>query len=195
VYASVLDGGNQVVSGRQIHTGDWMDPWFDLWYPRSIWVDDTTLRLTRPQDESLNEHDEIIVRNSASQTVRLLRIDCRDMFLLLDIAPGQITTLHAPKQARYSQYSSLGIDGQFANESNMEAIGRFTVFSRARYNIDIRDDKVEITIDDVNHTTTPNKSSDWSHRQRASHQADPVLSWARVSGRWPGQLHRWVAKP
>ncbi len=39
----------------------------------------------------------------------------------------------------------------------------------------------------------PNKSLDRSHRQRASHQTDPVLSWARVSGRWPGQLKRWVA--
>ena len=30
-----------------------------------------------------------------------------------------------------------------------------------------------------------NKSLDRSHRQRASHQADPVLSWARVAGGGP----------
>jgi hypothetical protein len=163
VYASVLDSGNEVVGGRQIHTGDWMDPWFDLWYPRQIWVNNDILRLTRPQDEALNEYDQITVRNSASRTVRLLRVDCRDMFLILDITPGQVKTLQAPKQARYSEHSWLKVDGQFSDGRDLQAIGKnFTVFGRAHYSIDIRDDKVEMTIDDVNHTTTPNKSLDAS---------------------------------
>jgi hypothetical protein len=155
VYASGFDGPNQMVSRRQIHTGDWMDPWFNLWYPRRIWLDDTILRLTRPQDEALNEYDQITVRNSASRTIRFLRIDCRDMFLLLDISPGQVVFLQAPMQARYSERPWLEVDGQFADERDVQAIGKnFTVFGRgARYSIDIRDDRVELTLDnEIEHT-------------------------------------------
>ncbi len=164
VYTSVFDGSNEVVNGRQIHTGDWMDPWFDLWYPRHVWVNNSILRLTRPQDEALNEYDQISVRNSASRTVRFFRIDCRDMFLLLDITPGQVVFLQAPMQGRYSEYSWLEVDGQFADERDVQAIGKnFTVSKRgARYSIDIRDDRVELTLDDVikrtNDAPPPNKA-------------------------------------
>ena len=155
VYASVFVGGTEVVGGHQIHTGDWMDPWFDLWYPRQMWVNNDILRLTRPQDEELDEYDWITVRNSASRTVRLLRISCRDMFLLLDISPGQVKMLQATQQARYSEHSWLKVDGQFSDGRNLQAIGKnFTVFGGAYYKIDIRDDRVEMTKDDVNRTTT-----------------------------------------
>src|SRR5215471_16019150 len=36
----------------------------------------------------------------------------------------------------------------------------------------------------------PNRSLDRSHRQLASHQSGSGSIMARVSGRWPGQLHR-----
>ena len=164
VYARVFDGSNEIVSRRQIHTGDWMDPWFDLWYPRHIWVDNNILRLTRPQDEALNEYDQITVRNSASATVRFFRIDCRDKFLLLDITPGQEVFLQAPMQGGYSDYSWLNVDGEFADARDLQAIGKnFSVSKRgARYRIDIRDDKIELTLDDViksaNETPPPNKA-------------------------------------
>jgi hypothetical protein len=164
VYARVFDGSNEVVSGREIHTGDWMDPWFDLWYPRHIWVNNSILRLTRPEDEALNEYDQITVRNSASRTVRFFRIDCRDMFLLLDITPGQVVVLQAPMQGRYTEYSWLEVDGQFADERDLQATGKnFTVSKRgARYSIDIRDERVDLTLEDVirstNEAAPPNKA-------------------------------------
>jgi hypothetical protein len=164
VYATVIDSSNEVVSDHEIHTGDWMDPWFDLWYPRHIWVNNNILRLTRPQDEALKEFDEITVRNSASQTVRLLRVDCRDMFLLLEITPGQVVFLQAPMQRRYSEYSWLEVDGQFADERALKAIGKNFTISQggARYSIDIRDERVELTLNDeikvTNEAPPPNKA-------------------------------------
>jgi hypothetical protein len=159
VYASVSASGIEVVRRRQIHTGDWMDPWFDLWYPQHIWVNDDILRLTRPEDEALSEYDEVTIRNSASRTVRLLRINCRDMFLVLDIAPGQVKIFHAPNQAQYSEHSWLKIDGQFSDGYDLKAIGKnFAVFGRTNYSIDIGDDRVDMTNRAINQTTTPNKS-------------------------------------
>ena len=162
VYASVFDAKKEVVAGRQIHTGDWMDPWFDIEYPRRIWVNDTTLRFTRPTDEALAEHDQVTIRNSASAKVGLLQIQSRDMFLVLDLAPGDTAILQAPKQSRYSGRSWVDVDGQFSDGRQVQYAGKnFDVFGPARYNINIRDDRVDLTIDHKS-TAPPNNSLDRS---------------------------------
>jgi hypothetical protein len=169
VYAEVYNGSERNAGPHRIHWGDWMDPWFDLWYPRSIWIDSRVLRLTRLQDESLDDYDEIVIRNVASTTVSLLRISCRDMFLLVDLHPGQVVTIEAPMQRTYMERSWLEVDGEFADggfigrtAKNFTIPGGTDEKLGARYNVDVTDSGITlilvgpITRYDVPHTVETN---------------------------------------
>lgn len=149
VYASVYDASEKVTHERLVHSGDYMDPWFDLWYPQRLWVDDRILRLTRPNDKALTDFDRITVRNLSSQRIGFLQVNCRDMYLFLDIADGEVKHITAPMQANYTDYSWIAVEGQFSNKNDIKyAAKNFSIGNGSKhYSIDIKDQSVELTLD------------------------------------------------
>ena len=78
---------------KHLHSGDWLDPSFDLLYPQHTWVRVDLLHFHRKEFFDEGRRESIIIQNRTNRVIQYLQVTSVDSFLLFDILPGALTTL------------------------------------------------------------------------------------------------------
>jgi hypothetical protein len=145
----VLRGSTIVVARREIHFADWFDAGFGDEYESSDWPREDTLRFFSPSGNAEYLKDEIGVENLSSMTVRFLKVQARDMFLLFDLASGAVAQLATAAQAPLGDQSWIAAEGEWADGTKI--VGRGVNFKlsghrngRFRYLISVTGDGTTI---------------------------------------------------
>jgi hypothetical protein len=123
VRVQVLRGSTIVVARREIHSADWFDPGFSDEYESSDWPREDTLRFFSPGSNAEFLKDEIGVENLSSVTVRFLKVQARDMFLLFELASLSVTPLVTAAQAPLGDQSWIAAEGEWADGSKIVPCG------------------------------------------------------------------------
>ena len=111
VFFSVSRGEKVFLANKYLHSGDWLDPSFDLWYPEHKWVSEDILQFYKNEFLSEGQHESIVVVNKTKETIQYLRVASVDIFLLFNVQPGSTTTLTV--SAPRGDSSWIDVDGEF----------------------------------------------------------------------------------
>ena len=107
VYFDLYRNGEQVARGREIHSGDWFDPAFENYYPGYVWVNSSTLMFHRRKGDE-EAFDTLNITNNTSKSIKFLRVQAIDMFLLFDLKPQARVSLSASPQTWFSWVTAKG---------------------------------------------------------------------------------------
>ena len=123
VRFSVTKDAKAFLANKFLHSGDWLDPSFESWYPEHSWLSDQILQFYKKKFRSDGAQESILVVNKTNQTIQYLRVTSIDTFLLLDTAPGFATTLAVSAPRSDSRW--ISVEGEFAGGSpiNREEAG------------------------------------------------------------------------
>lgn len=111
VSFKVLKGGKPLVSDRDLHSGDWLDPSFDILFPQHAWSNDKTLHLYRDQNRRETPHDSVLVTNTSNSEIEYLIVRSIDTVILLDVTPGS-TSQFSVSRAR-ADFKPVFVEGEF----------------------------------------------------------------------------------
>lgn len=93
VHFSTLKNGKPLLSNKYLHSGDWLDPSFEILYPDHRWVGENILKFYREENSSKGSQDSIVISNQTGKVINYLRVTSNDLFLLFDVQPGSETKL------------------------------------------------------------------------------------------------------
>lgn len=125
VYADVYRHGELITRGQELHYGDWFDPAFENLYPGYTWVNNSTLMFHRRNGHE-GALDTLNVTNNTSKSIKFLRVQARDMFLLFDVKPQAQVNLSASPQ---TWLSGVIAEGEFEDRTSI-------AFKQVSYQID-----------------------------------------------------------
>lgn len=69
VRFNVFKDGKPFASDKDLHSGDWLDPSFDLLFPQHQWLSDKTLHLYREEYRRETPHDSVVVTNNTDSEI------------------------------------------------------------------------------------------------------------------------------
>ena len=107
VRFSVTKGEKLFLADKFLHSGDWLDPSFELWYPENSWLSENILQFYKKEFRSDGAQESIIVLNKTAETIPFLRIVSVDTFLLFDVQPGTQSTLMVSASRTDSRWVSV----------------------------------------------------------------------------------------
>jgi len=146
VYSDVYRHGELVTSGRELHSGDWFDPAFENLYNGYEWVNSSTLMFHRRRGHE-GAFDTLNVTNNTSNSIKFLRVQSVEMFLLFDLKPKARVNLSASPQ---SWLSWINVEGEYEDGTSIPSKGvNFEIDTSQRgpftYEITINDDGATIS--------------------------------------------------
>src|SRR5829696_1819241 len=109
------------LANKFLHSGDWMDPSFELWYPEHSWLNEHVLQFYKKEFRSDGAQESVLVVNKTSETILYLRVASVDTFLILDAAPGSATTLTVSAPRTDSRW--ISVEGEFAGGRSIKREG------------------------------------------------------------------------
>lgn len=115
VYSDVYRHGELVVRGRKLHSGTWFDPAFKHLYPGYTWINSSTLMFHRRKGHE-GALDTLNVTNNTLKSIKFLRVQAVDMFLLFDLKPQARVNLSASPQ---SWLSGVIAEGEFEDGTSI----------------------------------------------------------------------------
>jgi hypothetical protein len=121
VLFSVNKDGKEVLTNEYLHSGDWLDPSFDVLYPQHNWVREDMLHFYRKEFFDEAGRESIVIVNRTDRVIHYLQVTSVDSFLLFDIPPGALTTLVA--SAPRSDLRWLAAEGEFVDGRKIERYG------------------------------------------------------------------------
>jgi hypothetical protein len=107
VRFSVTKGEKPFLADKFLHSGDWLDPSFELWYPENSWLTENILQFYKREFRSDGAQESIVVLNKTAETILFLRIASVDTFLLFDVQPGTASTLAVSAPRTDSRWASV----------------------------------------------------------------------------------------
>jgi hypothetical protein len=123
LYADAFKGSAEVVRKWEIHFADWLDTAFDEEYSGADWPQDNVLRLKASGVDRAAAPDLIVLANHGSEPVAFLTVKSRDLFIMLDIAPGVTTELAAPAQSGLTDLSWVKVEGRWVSGARLPSTG------------------------------------------------------------------------
>jgi len=99
-------------ASSHLHSGDGFDDSFEDSYSQHVWVSESIIRFGLDASVSRENADSLVVSNNTDKTIKFLRIDARDMFLLFDMQPHSTVKLSASHQGWISWVTC---EGEFAD--------------------------------------------------------------------------------
>jgi hypothetical protein len=141
VYSDVYRNGELIARGQKLHLGDWFDPAFKHLYTAHAWVNKSTLMFHRRKTDE-GPFDTLNITNNSSKSIRFLRLQAIDMFLLFDLKPQARVSLSASPQTWLSWVTATG---EFEDGTNIRYNAEnFQIDTRQRgpftYDIKINED-------------------------------------------------------
>lgn len=94
VYVDLFRHSQPIMRGRKLHSGDWFDPAFENLYPHHSWENTSTLKFHRGNEPDQGR-DTLNVTNNTSKTIKFLRVQAGELFLLFDLKAQDQTKLSA----------------------------------------------------------------------------------------------------
>lgn len=131
--------GKPYASGPLYDAGPHDRPFQDM-YARAEWVSGSTLRLWYPPAEEERTLD-ILVRNDSTQMVNWLQVTLGELFLVLELAPGESVKF----KAIYWGPATLRILGQAAKDRTIDNSTTFREYTK-EVTIAIKGSSVEVTL-------------------------------------------------
>lgn len=121
VYFSVLKNSENFLSDKQVHSGDWLDPSFEISYPRHTWVSENVLSFYRNEYFSKGTLNTLTVVNSTNEIIKYLRVISDCMVLLFDIQPKSMTELSIP--APRGNLKWVSVEGEYSEGRSIKKNG------------------------------------------------------------------------
>jgi hypothetical protein len=113
VRADVLKFGQPYMSDIWLHsTGDSFDLSFESGFPNVRWLNDNTVEFYRPEDFEKGM-DSLLISNRADRTIKYLRVQSENKFLLFELPSGTSVSLNVPAPRGDSQW--IGLEGAFSD--------------------------------------------------------------------------------
>lgn len=152
VRFDVLKDGNRFWTDQYLHSGDAMDLSFELGYPDYRWVGDNILQFYNEENFDKGRPQAIFLANRSKQTIKHLKLQAWDKFLIFDVQPGDEVRLSAsPLKGGYPWVSIEGefYDGQRFKEN---AVFRLTTVDQSpSYNVLFTDDGLKVEYPQLDH--------------------------------------------
>lgn len=121
-WFSVTRGSEAFLVNEYLHSGDWLDPSFDIAYPQQNWPSENVLHLFREESFSGGEPNRIIVKNSSGESLKYLLVVSIDAHLLLDVRPKSQIELKVPPQR--GDVFFVSVEGQFNDGHAHKRVGQ-----------------------------------------------------------------------
>lgn len=121
VLFSVSKGDKVLLSNEYLHSGDWLDPSFDLSYPEHRWVSDDILHFYRKELFNDDQHESIVILNKTGETIQYIRVTSVDTLLLFDLRPVSTTTLAVSTPRGDSRW--INVEGEFLGGRRIKGNG------------------------------------------------------------------------
>jgi hypothetical protein len=121
VLFSVSEGEKVLLANEYLHSGDWLDPSFDLSYPEHTWVSDDILQFYKKKFFDEGQHKSIVVINKTKEMIQYLRVTSVDTFLLFGVRPESTTTLTVSPPRRDSEW--IEVEGEFLGGRRIKGDG------------------------------------------------------------------------
>jgi|GEM_PF-4643080 len=121
-----------------------MDASFTIGFPDHRWVRENVLQFYREENFEKGTPQTVVIVNATDESVRQLKVECIDKFLIFDLAPKSELTLRAspPK----GDYPGVRITGQGAVPLSADA--GFNVKGTTKpleFRIEIRNEEVTVS--------------------------------------------------
>ena len=107
VRADVFKFGQPYISDIWLHsTGDSFDVSFESGFPNVRWLNDRTVEFYRPEYFEKGV-DSLLVSNRAARTIKYIRVQSENKFLLFELPTGTSVSLNIPAPRGDSQWIAL----------------------------------------------------------------------------------------
>jgi len=152
VRFSVSKGERLFLADKFLHSGDWLDPSFELWFPENSWLSENILQFYKREFRSDGAHESIVVLNKTAETILYLRIVSVDTFLLFDVQPGAASTLAVSAPRTDSRWVS--VEGEFSGHRAIKSAEAGFVVAAAQkgpfvYYVYVNEDGISIESPDL----------------------------------------------
>ncbi len=121
VVFSVTKNGSDFLKNKYFHSGDWLDPSFDLLYPQHQWRRDDLVHFYRQEYFNQGERESIVVENKTRKVIPYLRVTSVDSFLMFEIQPGASSTLVVSAPRTDNRW--VNVEGEFLDGKKIKNQG------------------------------------------------------------------------
>jgi hypothetical protein len=121
VRFDVLKNGHPFISNAYLHSADSFDLSFEAGYPNHGWLSENILHLYREQYFRKGRPDTLVVTNKTQKTIRYLRVQSIDKFLLFDLETSSSVELSTSPPRGDIKW--IGAEGEFSNGQKIELKG------------------------------------------------------------------------
>ena len=130
VLFSVSSDEKVLLADKHLHSGDWLDPSFELWFPEHTWVSDDVLQFYKKEFFDAGQHESIVVVNKTKEIIQYLRVTSVDTFLLFSLQPEFSRTLVVSPPRTDSRW--IKAEGEFLGGQRIEGSGAGFLFPREK---------------------------------------------------------------
>jgi hypothetical protein len=113
VRFNVLKNGDSFLANKYLHSGDSGDLSFEAGYPNHRWINENTIQFYREQYFNDGKPDTLVVLNHTNKTIKYIRIESVDKFLLFDLQAGSTTNMLNSRPRGDSKWLRVG--GEFSD--------------------------------------------------------------------------------
>jgi hypothetical protein len=113
VRFNVLKNGKPYILDKYMHSGDSLDLSFESGYPSQRWLNESTIQFYREQYFNDGEPDTLIFLNNSKKSIKYLKVESVDKFLLFDLNPGSSTKMLNSRSRGDSKW--LSVAGEFSD--------------------------------------------------------------------------------
>lgn len=143
VSFSVTKDGKASSTNNYLHSGDWLDPSFDILYPQHEWITENVLHFYRKEFFNEGERESILVQNKTTKVIEYLRVTSVDSFLLFDVQPDATITLVISGPRADNRW--VTVEGEFSDRQRIKRTGIGFLFAKDAkgpftYQVDINAD-------------------------------------------------------
>ena len=121
VCFEVLKNGEPFIPKTYLHSADSFDLSFEAGYPNHDWLSENMLHFYREEYFNKGRPDKLIVANKTAETIRYLRVQSIDKFLLFDLQASSSVELAASPPRGDIKW--VGAEGEFSNGRKIELKG------------------------------------------------------------------------
>lgn len=121
-WFSVNKGSEDFLQNEYLHSGDWLDPSFDILYPEHNWPSENVLHFFRGEYFKGGEARRVVVKNSSSQAMKYVLVVSLDTHLLFDVQPNSQIELKVPPGRADTAY--ISVEGQYSDGRALKRIGQ-----------------------------------------------------------------------
>lgn len=127
VRAKAFKNDELLWEDEYLHSGDAFDNSFEGAFPDHRWTTENILQFYRQENFNFGRPHLIMITNDTNRSIKHLKVESEDKFLLFDLQPKSETTLSASPPKSY--YPGVRLSGQFYEGRNFKEEAVFNIES------------------------------------------------------------------